>query len=178
MQALFLPVVALSFALSPVVGQNFGGRKADRVRKSVFAAIGLASAMMLVLSLVAHYAPSIFIRGFSHDPRVIDFGSDYLTIVSLNFVASGIVFSSSSIFQGLGNTLPPLLSSMTRLFIFALPALWLSHRAGFEIDTVWYLSVISQILQACLNLFLLWREMERKLDFPDNPELLGGAVPS
>jgi len=27
MQALFLPVVALSFAVSPVVGQNFGGRQ-------------------------------------------------------------------------------------------------------------------------------------------------------
>ena len=26
MQALFLPVVALSFAVAPVVGQNFGGR--------------------------------------------------------------------------------------------------------------------------------------------------------
>lgn len=35
MQALFLPVVALSFAVAPVVGQNFGGRRADRVRRSV-----------------------------------------------------------------------------------------------------------------------------------------------
>jgi len=32
MQALFLPRVALSFAVAPVVGQNFGGRRADRVR--------------------------------------------------------------------------------------------------------------------------------------------------
>src|SRR5207248_7738979 len=35
MQALFLPVVALSFAVSPLVGQNFGGRRGDRVRHSV-----------------------------------------------------------------------------------------------------------------------------------------------
>src|SRR5213082_2866297 len=34
MQALFLQVVALSFAVAPVVGQNFGGRRADRVRHS------------------------------------------------------------------------------------------------------------------------------------------------
>src|SRR5205814_3309838 len=34
MQALFLPVVALSFAVAPVVGQNFGGRRANRVRHS------------------------------------------------------------------------------------------------------------------------------------------------
>src|SRR5207247_9652140 len=49
MQALFLPVVALSFAVSPVVGQNFGGRQADRVRHSVYSAIGIASLMMLML---------------------------------------------------------------------------------------------------------------------------------
>jgi Na+-driven multidrug efflux pump len=42
MQALFLPVVALSFAVSPVIGQNFGGRRADRVRQTVYSAIGIA----------------------------------------------------------------------------------------------------------------------------------------
>jgi len=167
MQALFLPVVALSFALSPVVGQNFGGRRGDRVRQSVFAAIGLASAIMFLLALLAHYWPAALIRGFSADEHVIAFGSDYLRIVALNFVAAGIVFSSSSVFQGLGNTLPPLLSSMLRVLTFALPAIWLSHKAGFEIRTVWYLSVASQVFQACLNMFLLWREMRRKLSFPE-----------
>ena len=52
MQALFLPVVALSFALAPVVGQNFGGRRADRVRHSVYAALGIASAIMFILTLI------------------------------------------------------------------------------------------------------------------------------
>ena len=178
MQALFLPAMALSFAVSPVVGQNFGGRKADRVWQSVTAAIGLGSAIMLLLTLVAHYFPAILIRGFSSDPHVIEFGSQYLRIVSLNFVAAGIVFSTSSVFQGLGNTLPPLLSSMSRLFLFALPAFWLSHKAGFVLTTVWYLSVASQLFQACLNLFLLWRELRQKLVFPEGPELLSGAVAS
>jgi putative MATE family efflux protein len=110
MQALFLPVVALSFAVAPVVGQNFGGRRADRVRRSVYAALGIASAMMLILTLMAYFVPSALIRVFSQDPRVIAFGGDYLKIVSLNFVAAGIVFTVSSVFQGMGNTLPPLLS--------------------------------------------------------------------
>src|SRR5437016_2953410 len=57
MQALFLPVVALSFAVSPVVGQNFGGRHAGRVRHSVYSAIGIGSLMMLVLTLIAYLAP-------------------------------------------------------------------------------------------------------------------------
>ena len=176
MQALFLPVVALSFAVSPVVGQNFGGRRADRVRQSVYAAIGLASAIMLVLALVAHYFPAVLVRGFSKDPHVIAFGSEYFRIVALNFVAAGIVFSSSSVFQGIGNTIPPLLSSMTRLVLFVLPLLILSRRAGFEIREVWYLSVGSQIVQACLNLVLLRRELRKKLFFSETTGFLEGAA--
>src|SRR5947208_12469372 len=169
MQALFLPVVALSFAVSPVVGQDFGGRHADRVRHSVYSAIGLASLMMLVLTLIAHLAPAMLIRTFSHDPRVIAFGSEYLRIVSVNFVSAGIVFVTSSIFQGIGNTLPPLFSSMTRLVMFALPAMYISRRPGFEIRELWYLSIGSIIFQMCVNLLLLRHEMRKRLRF-DEPE--------
>jgi len=165
MQALFLPVVALSFAIAPVIGQNFGGRRADRVRQSVYSAIGIASAMMLIFTLIAHFWPAALIRPFSSDPNVIAFGGDYLQIVALNFVAAGIVFTSSSIFQGIGNTWPPLLSSMTRLGLFVVPALLLSRMPGFQIRYVWYLSVASQVIQACINLLLLRRELRKKLTF-------------
>jgi Na+-driven multidrug efflux pump len=179
MQALFLPVVALSFAVSPVVGQNFGGRRADRVRHSVYSAIGIASLMMLVLTLIAYAAPAALIRFFSRDPRVIAFGSEYLRIVSLNFVSAGVVFTTSSVFQGIGNTLPPLFSSLTRIVLFAVPALLISRTPGFEIRQVWYLSVTSIVLQMCANLLLLRHEMRKRLRF-DEPEtfIAAGATAS
>jgi len=177
MQALFLPVVALAFAVSPVVGQNFGGRRADRVRQSVYSAIAIATAMMLVLALLAYFASGLLILPFSRDPHVIAFGSEYLRIVALNFVAAGIVFTTSSIFQGIGNTWPPLLSSATRLFLFVLPALLVARTPGFEIRHVWYLSVGSQLIQACFNLLLLRRELRRKLNFEELGDLVpGGAI--
>jgi len=153
MQALFLPVVALSFAVAPVVGQNFGGRRGDRVRHSIYSAIGIGSVLMLLLTIV---------------PAVIAFGGDYLRIVSFNFIAAGIAFTTSSAFQGIGNTFPPLISSMTRLVLFALPATLLSLRPGFQIRYVWYLSVGSICFQACCNLLLLRRELQRKFLFPKN----------
>jgi putative MATE family efflux protein len=169
MQALFLPVVALSFAVAPVVGQNFGGRHADRVRRSVYSGIGIASVMMLTLALIVWLAPAAMIRFFSKDANVIAFGSDYLKIVSLNFVAAGVVFTTSSVFQGIGNTWPPLFSSMTRLALFVVPAILVARTPGFEIKHVWYLSVASQVLQMCINLLLLRRELRKKLKF-EEPE--------
>jgi MATE family, multidrug efflux pump len=176
MQALFLPVVALSFAVSPVVGQNFGARQADRVRHSIKSGLGIAASMMLVLALITWLTPGPMIRFFSKDPDVISFGSDYLRIVAFNFVAAGIVFTSSSMFQGLGNTVPPLLSSVSRLVLFALPALLLSRTPGFDIKLVWYLSVGSQLLQAGMNLLLLRRELHRKLKFEDGADFIPASA--
>ena len=83
----------------------------------------------------------------------------------------GIVFTSSSVFQGIGNSWPPLISSATRLFLFALPAVIMSRMPGFHIRQVWYLSVVSILVQACANLLLLRREFRRKLVFPQDNNL-------
>jgi Na+-driven multidrug efflux pump len=119
--------------------------------------------------LITYLAPAPLIRFFSRDPRVIAFGSQYLRIISFNFISTGIVFTSSSVFQGIGNTLPPLFSSLTRLVLFAVPALIISRMPGFEIREVWFLSVASVIFQMCVNLFLLRQELRKRLRF-DEPE--------
>ena len=181
MQAMFLPVIAVAFAVAPIVGQNFGGRRADRVRQSFYSALGITCGLMVLLTILSQLAAGIFIRGFSNDPSVIVFGSEYLQIISLNFVAMGIVFTSSSVFQGIGNTWPPLISSATRLFLFALPAVILSRLPDFHIKQVWYLSVASVLLQACINLLLLRREFKRKLVFPADGSIApitGSASPA
>jgi putative MATE family efflux protein len=180
MQAMFLPVMSVAFAVAPVVGQNFGGRRGDRVRQTFYSALGITTGMMVLLTLLSQFAAGAFIRGFSKDPSVISFGSEYLQIISLNFVAMGIVFTSSSVFQGIGNTWPPLISSATRLLFFALPAVIISRLPGFQLKQLWYLSVVSILLQAGVNLLLLRREFGRKLVFPDTDHLApaGSASPA
>jgi Na+-driven multidrug efflux pump len=129
--------------------------------------MGIASLMMILLTVIAFVGSAALIRIFSSDPRVIAFGSEYLRIVSFNFISSGIIFTSSSVFQGIGNTLPPLFSSLTRLVVFAVPALIISQNSGFEIREVWYLSVGTVVLQMCINLFLLRSELRKRLRFEE-----------
>jgi Na+-driven multidrug efflux pump len=103
------------------------------------------------------------IRVFSPDPRVLAVGSEYLRIISSNYLASGIIFVSSSMFQALGNTIPSLISSALRLVILAVPAYLLSLISGFELRWIWYVSVTAVFVQLCSNLWLLRRELARKL---------------
>ena len=181
MQAMFLPVIAIAFSVGPVVGQNFGGRRGDRVRQTFYSALLITSAIMVLLTILAQVGGGMFIRGFTKDSSVIAFGREYLQIISLNFVAMGIVFTSSSVFQGIGNTMPPLISSATRLFLFVLPAVILASRPGFQIRQVWYLSVVSILFQAAANLLLIRREFQKRLVFPDPENLTtvtGSATPA
>jgi Na+-driven multidrug efflux pump len=93
-------------------------------------------------------------------------------------VASGVVFVSSSVFQGMGNTLPPLGSSLLRLLLFAIPAYALAAQPGFEMRHVWYVSLASVGAQTGLSLWLLHREFGRKLDFPEMAAAPVAAAPS
>src|SRR3989442_3501459 len=120
-QAGFMPVVALGFAVAPVAGQNHGARLPDRVRETFRSAIGLGVSVMVVFALLCHVAPAAMVRIFSSDPQVVTVGEEYLRIASWNFVASGVVVVASSMFQALGNTVPSLLSSFTRVVLVAIP---------------------------------------------------------
>ena len=179
-QSAFLPVVALGFSVSPVAGQNFGARRGDRVRATFKTAAMMSIAMMLVVVAITHFFASELIRIFTTDPAVIAVGEVYLKIVSWNFVASGLVFVSSSMFQAMGNTLPSLATSFTRLFIMALPLLFLSKMAGFRLEWIWWLSVGAVTLQMVLNLWLLHREFDRRLQFSPGsaPSLAPAPAPT
>lgn len=161
-QAMFLPVVALGFSVAPVAGQNVGARRFDRVRQTLRTALALAVSLMVVVAVVCQFAAARFVGAFSADPAVIAVGADYLRIVSWSFAGSGIVFVSSSLFQALGRTVPPLLTSVVRNLSVFVPVLWLARRPGFELTTIWYLSVASMAVHAVANLVLVERQIRRQ----------------
>jgi putative MATE family efflux protein len=165
MQAVLLPAMAVAFAVAPVAGQNFGARNGERVRRTLRDAIALGSVAMLVAALITlRFSPSL-VGFFTEDPAAIAVGVGLLHVLAANFVLSGVIFSCSGMFQALGNTWPAVGSSATRLATFALPAWWLSRQAGFRIEEVWYLSVTTTALQTLLSLWLVRREMRRRLAF-------------
>ncbi len=125
----------------------------------------MAFAAMVAAVLILQMAPAAVIRFFSSDPAVIATGAEYLRIISWYFLASGIIFVSSSMFQAMGNTLPSLATSFTRILLVAIPVIILSGQPGFQLRWVWYLSVASVMIQLCLNLLLLRREFRVRLDF-------------
>ena len=163
LQAGFMPVVALGFAVAPVAGQNFGARRPERVRETFRTAVVMAAGAMVFFTIVCHVAPAAMVRIFSTDPGVVAVGDEYLRIVSWNFVASGVIFVCSSTFQAMGNTVPSLVSSFVRIALVVPGAFLLARLAGFELRWIWYLTVATVTLQMVLSLFLIRLEFRSRL---------------
>ena len=65
---------------------------------------------------------------------------------------------------------------MTRLGLFVLPAVLLARTPGFQLRHIWYLSVVSQLIQACINLWLLRNELRKKLNFDETESFVQGSA--
>ena len=177
-QAGFMPVVALGIAVAPVAGQNFGAGLAHRVRATFRDAALLAAGVMAVFALLSHVAPAAMIRAFSRDPAVVAVGAEYLRIVSWNYVASGLIFVASSMFQAMGNTVPSLVASAARMALLVVPALALAQLPGFQLHWVWQLAVGTVYVQLAVSLWLLRREFARRLRFGERAAEPAPAAPA
>jgi putative MATE family efflux protein len=168
-QAIFLPAMAIAFAVPAIAGQNFGAKNSTRVRETFFAAAVSSSILMAVLTLLCQWLGQSLIRFFTSDAEVIRVGNQYLQIVSWNFVAVGLVFTCSGMFQAMGNTWPSLLSTASRLVVFFVIAVWVSKQPGFELHQVWYVSVGTTTLQAVISLLLVRVQLRKRLQFGGAP---------
>lgn len=163
MQAIFLPAMAISFAAAPIAGQNLAAGLPDRVRATFFDAVKIGTLLMALATLIAHWRPEVFATPFTDDPEVVRVAALFLRIISWNFVASGIIFTCSSLFQAMGNTVPSVLSSGLRLLLFASAAFWVSHRPGFQLEWLWYAGVAATTVHALFALWLLQVEATRRI---------------
>ena len=120
---------------------------------------------MLVAALAVWLTADQLVRIFSSDPPVIDVGREYLQVIVWNFVASGVIFVTSSMFQAMGNTIPSLITSGFRIVLIAIPILLLANTPGFSLLWIWYISVAGIFAQLIMNLLLLRREFRLRLSF-------------
>lgn len=137
MQAGFIPAVAISFGTAAVVGQNYGARAFERVRQARRESTKLTLLFMAFFTVLCHVIPDRLVSIFSEDPQVIVAGVDYLEMISWGYVASGVIFVSAGVFQGLGNTWPSLIASSLRAVAFIVPVLLMSSRPTFTMHGIW-----------------------------------------
>ncbi len=131
--------------MMPVAGYNYGFQKYDRVKKSYFISLLLASGGMLALSIPTFLFAEKLIGLFDASSEVIKIGARALRAQSLVFVLHGLITCSIMLLQALGRSFPATLLACARQGIFFLPLIFLIPSI-FGIQSVIYVQPISDAL--------------------------------
>jgi Na+-driven multidrug efflux pump len=103
------------------VGQNLGAGKYDRIelamvlcwRFCLWSGLALAAALVVL--------GSTFVGWFGTGEEVNRTGSAYLWIVPVSFGLNGAVMVINAAFNGLGQPMPAVAISLTRMFVLTVP---------------------------------------------------------
>lgn len=162
-QTVLMPGMAIAIAAGPIAGQNFGARNSERVKETFRNAALIGTAAMIITTVLLQWQSEALVSLFKVDAATIAVAVVFLQLRSWGFVSQGLGYVCTTMFQGLGNTVPSMISSGTRFAAFAIPVMWLSTQPRFRIEHVWYLWSASVTLQAALSLYFLRLEFRRKL---------------
>jgi putative MATE family efflux protein len=163
LQGIFQPLISITYPAAAIAGQNFGAMRFDRVRRTFVVTATGACVICAILAGVCQWRGEWMATRFTGNSEIIAVTAEFLKITSWNYVLLGLIFTCSSLFQAMGNTLPSLATSGGRLLAFFVPVLWLKGRSDFQLIDVWYLMVASVLLEAAFALWLLRFEYHKRL---------------
>jgi len=161
LQAIYIPVIAVSSAMAAIVGQNFGAQKFRRITGTLFRAWLTSIIFMICWTIICRLFPEPIIGVFSEDSEVIRYGVMYLMIFSLGNAVIGTIMVTGAAFQGLGKTYPSLVGAVldNALFaglVFSLPAYF-----NWGLESVWWIKVATATVEMLVVALWLKADLQR-----------------
>ncbi len=157
LQAIYMPVVAVTSAMAAIVGQNYGAGKQSRITTTFWTGWAISCGIMISGTVLCRVFPGILIGIFSNDKDVIHYGVIYLTIMSLGTVIVGTIMTMSAVFQGFGKTYPVFIAAVFDNVLFACLVFTLPGLFGWGIQSVWWIKLTT----AGIEMFLIAEWLRR-----------------
>ncbi|MFK7744963.1 MAG: MATE family efflux transporter [Roseobacter sp.] len=138
-QILLLPVLGMTGALLPIVGQNFGAADHARVKDALFLCWKIGFAMSIVAMPLLWFGGRYAVALFTDNDEVIRIGASYLLVDGFLFPIYMMLFAINSLLQGLKRPVWTLWISVYRQGIGVALFIWL-FIAVFDFDVwgVWF----------------------------------------
>ena len=124
-----VPLSGITQGVVTMVGQNLGAKKPGRAERSVYAALGATTAVLLVGAILLYIlAPSlirVFMPGTTQDAvGTVAWGALILRINVWAFAAMGLASAFLAAFWGSGDTKPPMLIALGSTWLLQLPVVY------------------------------------------------------
>ncbi|GAI50728.1 unnamed protein product, partial [marine sediment metagenome] len=118
LQLASLPVVSIGIATTTLIGQSLGARNLKKTMQIGHVSILFSTVIMVFFGIVFIANAKLLFSIFTQNYQVINYGIQFIQIVSLYLVFVGIIMSLTGVFRGAGDTLPPMFAGLFKLALF------------------------------------------------------------
>lgn len=155
----FMPIIGVAQGLQPILGFNYGAGDYKRARDVTHLAIGAASIIAFIASVICWFMPEKVVGLFTTDSLLLEEASWALRIVTMTYFLAGFQITGSSMFQALGKARASLILSLSRQVIFLIPFLVVLPRF-FNLQGIWYSFPIADTLAFLVTFFLVSKQLK------------------
>lgn len=163
----FMVVIGIATNAAPLVGQNWGARRFDRVDEALRLCYRYCLLWGAIAAVIMWTGGEFFVTLIRDDAEVVATATSYLYIIPITIGFAGMFNTANGAFNALSKPLPPLVLSLLRLLVFYIPLALLARH--------WFGHVGIFAAAAFTNVVLgLWgREWNRRTVILQRQRLMG-----
>lgn len=155
---LFMPLMALSLAVSSIVGQNLGAKKHERAIKAGWDVTNIGVVLMVLLGAILFWGANQVAAVMTTDAQTRLATGEYLRICAIGEPPLAVAMILSGALQGAGDTKMPMWVSIFTNWVVRLPLAWLmALTLDMGTSGVWWAMTISVTVYAAM---MIWRYKE------------------
>ncbi len=159
----FMVPLGISMAISVRVGNAYGRRDPEAVRRAARVGVGLALAAQLVSATLMLSVPGVIARIYTDDPAVIAIAVELLFLAAIFQLSDGVQVSCAGILRGLNDTRVPMAITVVAYWLVGLPlGIWLGFGLDLQARGMW-MGMIAGLTAAAVLLALRYRAISREL---------------
>lgn len=171
---LMMPVFGINQGAQPIIGYNYGAKKYDRVKKTLYlASIAATSICVFGFTVVMLFGNQI-ISLFNNNAEMVGIGAYGIRIYLSMLPIIGIQIVITNYFQSVGKAKHAIVLSLTRQVLFLIPLVILLPLV-FGLNGIWLAGPVSDLASSILAIVLLIREF-RHLDDKHNTMVDGEII--
>ncbi len=130
----FAVIFALSGAVGPIIGQNFGADRVDRVKETLNNSLLVTTVYTIAVCIILYLVQDYIIQGFSLQGDAAIIVAAFCTYVALTFTFNGALFVANTLFTAnLGKPLYSTALNLGKATLGTLPFVYL----GFSGMALW-----------------------------------------
>lgn len=157
MTFVIMPASGISQGIQPIIGNNFGSGRYDRVMSTLYQASFLSVGVTCVIWIIVMVFPRQILTAFGGTEKMFEIG---VTGLRINFCITpvlGFVLLATTFFQSIAKPLPSIAITMLRQIIFLVPFIYI-FPVFMGINGIFSAQPISDGLALILSFYCVKRE--------------------